>query len=394
VVHDNVRHFASNYGDKFNIEVFSSVQAITEPYEIHCYAQDGVRVTGVTTPHVADSDQRPKDQRMGEVFGAYLDTIMPDLVHFHCIQRLTASVVEATSRRGIPYIITVHDGWWVSDYQFIVDHTGENQLYDFDHTHAMMRSNDQGTYFRMMALRGALFDAYRVVAVSKSFASIYKSCGVRNVITISNGVSEISAPRRSRSPDGRVRLGFIGGLSKHKGYNLIRNTFVSEAFSNLRLILVDHSRPAGHSRREIWGTTPVDYIGPIPQKDVANLYSEIDVLLAPSIWPESYGLVTREASASGCWVIASDRGAIGEHISDGENGYTIDVSAISGLVRVLRHIDADHSRYLEPPIRLPTLRTAREQGDELARLYDEILNGDGAITRPRGLRSLRVQSAE
>jgi glycosyltransferase involved in cell wall biosynthesis/tetratricopeptide (TPR) repeat protein len=373
VVHDNVRHLAAHYGDKFNIEVFASLQAVAEPYEIHAYVQDGIRVTAVTTPHVADCDQRPKDQRMRDVFGAYLDVVMPDLIHFHCIQRLTASVVEAASERGIPYVITVHDGWWISDYQFIVDSKGDYRLYNFDRTHEMMKLNDQGSYLRMMALRGTLFGARRVIAVSEAFASLYKSCGVPNVITISNGVSRMRTPRRSRSSDGRVRLGFIGGLSKHKGYNLIRNAFLCEAFSNLRLIAVDHSRSRGYFRRELWGTTPVNLIGPIPQKDIADLYSGIDVLLAPSIWPESYGLVTREASASGCWVIASDRGAIGEHISDGENGYRIDVSGISGLVRVLRQIDSNHLRHLEPPARRVVLRTSREQGDELALLYDKIV---------------------
>jgi glycosyltransferase involved in cell wall biosynthesis len=123
--------------------------------------------------------------------------------------------------------------------------------------------------------------------------------------------------------NGRVRIAFIGGMAVHKGYRLTRNAFLNQAFAHLTLTIVDHSRSQGYSRREVWGTTPVEFIGAIPQKKIADLYNVTDVILAPSIWPESYGLVTREALASGCWVVASDRGAIGEYIVDGENGYTL-----------------------------------------------------------------------
>ena len=43
---------------------------------------------------------------------------------------------------------------------------------------------------------------------------------------------------------------------------------------------------------------------------MSHFYSEQDVLVAPSIWPESFGLVTREALSAGLWVIASDAGAL------------------------------------------------------------------------------------
>jgi glycosyltransferase involved in cell wall biosynthesis len=163
-------------------------------------------------------------------------------------------------------------------------------------------------------------------------------------------------------------------MAVHKGYRLVRSAFLSETFAHLTLTIVDHSRPHGYSRREVWGTTPVDFIGLIPQRDVFDLYCQTDVLLAPSIWPESYGLVTREALASGCWVVASDRGAIGECIVDDENGYIIDVSDITGLVSTLRQIDNDHLRYTRPPKKVTVLRTAAEQGEELARLYGKMLD--------------------
>jgi glycosyltransferase involved in cell wall biosynthesis len=375
VVYDNVRHFAKEYANDFNVEVFTSIEAAAGPYETRSYIKDGVRVTGVITPQEPDIDKRAKDQRMRAIFGEYLDSIDPALVHFHCIQRLTTSVVEAASERGIPYLITAHDGWWISDQQFIVDETGNRQLYDYDRRRQVMRTGTQSTYLRMTALGEVLFGARGVLAVSDAFASVYKSCGVPNVISISNGVSDILSASRLRSPDGRVRIAFIGGMAVHKGYRLMRNAFLSDTFAHLTLTIVDHSRSRGYLRREVWGTTPVEFIGPLPQKEIAGLYSQTDVILAPSIWPESYGLVTREALACGCWVVASDRGAVGEDIANDENGYIIDVSDIAGLVRTLKQIDGDPLRYLGTPKNVSALRTAAEQSDALACLYNEILKG-------------------
>jgi glycosyltransferase involved in cell wall biosynthesis len=60
--------------------------------------------------------------------------------------------------------------------------------------------------------------------------------------------------------------------------------------------------------REQWNQTPVTFNGKIPQEEMYKFYSKVDVLIAASIWPESFGLVTREAAAAGVWVVASNIG--------------------------------------------------------------------------------------
>jgi len=102
---------------------------------------------------------------------------------------------------------------------------------------------------------------------------------------------------------------------------------------------------------------------------MATLYGELDVLVAPSIWPESYGLVTREALAAGLWVVASDRGAIGSDIIEGVNGHLIDVGNAEALSKVLEIIDSNQARYTTRPKFDFVPRPIREQTDELFRLY-------------------------
>jgi glycosyltransferase involved in cell wall biosynthesis len=364
VVHDNVKHLSSVYGEDVHIEVFTTAVGGERDYEISCYVQDGVRVTAVSRPTLDAIETRITDDGMERIFGNFIDSVRPSVVHFHCIQRLSTSIVTAVRKRKIPYLITVHDGWWISDFQFIVDDNGEPALYDY--LNLALLENERA---RITQLRPLLFGASKVLAVSEKFADLYRDCGVPNVLAVANGVSNFPEVRRTGSVDGRVRLGFIGGASRHKGYHLIKYALLGRNFEHLRLTVVDAALVSGDSRSEVWNTTPVDFLPKYPESQVGELYATIDVLLAPSVCVESFGLITREALQCGCWVIASDRGSIGECVTGGYNGYVIDVSDADDLIRALSEIEKNPQRYLSPPPEAVPFRTAAEQADELAKLY-------------------------
>ncbi|TFF25066.1 glycosyltransferase [Jiella endophytica] len=378
VVHDNVRHYAAHHRDEFSFEVFCSIEGGSEPYKTSAHAADSVRVVGVTTPHQPDLDQIVHDEKMGKVFADYLDVVKPDIIHFHCVQRLTAAVVLEARRRRIPYVLTVHDGWWISDEQFLLGKDGKIVLYDHANPASQLGRVPAEQFAARMQLRECLFGAEKVMAVSESFAKIHRDVGVPNVIAVPNGGSEMQPLPRVPSPDGKVRLGFIGGLARHKGYHLIPQALINGEFENLRFVLIDHAMAAGTHRRDTLGTTELDIRPKVQQSKVAELYAELDVLVAPSVWPEAYGLVTREALLCGCWVVASDRGAVGEDVIDGVNGFKVDVSSSEGLLQALKEIDRNPERYLKSPAPTATLRRASEQAEELIGIYRDVLSGRDA----------------
>ena len=373
VVHDNVQHFGRYDACRFDVEVACSIEGDENAYRLRSNVFESIRVHGISTPDRRDIDRVVLDADMGTAFRRVLDVVQPDLVHFHCIQRLTVAVVQECWRMGIPYVITAHDGWWISNNQFLVnERTDKVETHDFSDPIAGAIA-DYNSISDIMLKRTALENAVHVIAVSRSFADIYRKAGVTNVISIPNGLPPIQPARRTPSNDGCVRLGFVGGLSRHKGFHLIKYALKSGRFNNLRAIMIDLSLAPGASRAEIWGATAVEFRAKVPQSKVPLLYSELDVLLAPSVWPESYGLVTREALHCGCWVIASDRGAIGEDIVEGRNGFRIDVSDPHALRERLRLIDATPEKFLQSTLERPTLRTATEQGSDLSALYLSIL---------------------
>lgn len=367
VVHDNVNLLHEKYGDEYEIEVICTLEGGGTPLGVTTYAENGVRVWAITAVPTPGGDMAPQEPKMVGVFNDLLEQIQPDLVHFHCVQRLTASIVDAVRHRAIPYVITLHDGWWISPNQFIIDGKGKQEFYDY-------ANRNSGNFpDRARALLRPLTGAARLLAVSESFAELHRRANLSNVVTVENGVSALRTMPPVSSVSGKVRLAHIGGATRHKGLHLVRNALMANDYSNLELLLIDHSLPSDAAVHEVWGTTEVIRTGKVPQSEISKLYASIDVLLAPSIWPESYGLVTREAMSAGAWVVASDIGAIGDDIVEGVNGFRVDISNYQSLADCLWKIDRDHARYIASPEELPALRTAADQVDDLVRVYKEVL---------------------
>ena len=83
--------------------------------------------------------------------------------------------------------------------------------------------------------------------------------------------------------------------------------------------------------------------------------------------------MTREALFYGKWIIASDRGAIGDQIDEGVNGFRIDVSTTAGLRAVLTKLNNAPHLY-KTPRSSTVLRSADDQAKDLAAVYSEILD--------------------
>ena len=328
------------------------------------------RISPIATVNL---DWQPDLQKSGLVFSEILNVWQPDLVHFNCIQKFSGSIVESCLKAKIPYVVTVHDAWWISDWYFLND--SKDRLRDpsewipFDPPEPISVG---AAIERRRFLTPLLSSAQAILGVSKSFTNLYRSCGFDEAIAVPNGVPRLKKAARRESKSGRVRLTHIGGQSKFKGYVLVEAAFKQRRFTNLELTVVDVTRIGGREHRCTWGTTPVRIVGKTVSEDMHEYYANHDVLLAPSLWPEAFGLVTREALAAGLWVVASDRGGIGEDVVTGVNGWIVDVSTPEGLLEVLSQIDAEPTKYLASPA--PThLRTSDEQADEILSIYRRVL---------------------
>ncbi|MEO0927720.1 MAG: tetratricopeptide repeat protein [Cyanobacteria bacterium J06643_13] len=374
IVKDNVDILKQNYGDEYEISVFTSDDGNPNPYEILEYSFEGVHVTKVSSPMVVGMDWQERNPKMYDIFSEYLEFNRPDLIHFHCVQRLTGSVVEAAADANIPYVVTVHDAWWISDHQFLVNDRGEECNYQQnDPIIAAGDSNDiASTFKRKRYLRRLLDRATAVLAVSEAFTEIYQLNGIIKTQANRNGI--IPQPRLPRQPSasGKVRLAHIGGMAAHKGYFLFKEAVEQAQLSNCEVIVISHAQVAGSVTHETWGNTPIKFLSKIPQTKIYEFYSTIDVLIAPSMWPESFGLVTREAAAAGVWVVASNKGALAEDLVSGANGDVFNPNDIEELIDVLLKIDREPELYQQLIERDIPIRTTQQQVRELNKIYHNL----------------------
>ena len=306
IFEDNI-NYLKNSSDEFDVHVFCSDEGVSPAGRMRFDQYKGTPVYRLSVPHMENMDWSPFNENNKRVFEKVVECVQPDLIHFHCIQRLSASIVEVAKERKVPYVITMHDAWWVSDHQFLIDRDGFLRLPSRDFISAFPPRGIAlaASITRRQRLSQLVDNATAVTSVSNSFTRIFQAAGVNNAVSIPNGVSSLAQRTRVPRSEERLVIGHVGGRSAHKGATLIEALLRSTPFKNLKLIMVDYKYESGRRVNRLGGLPPVTLCGPFPQSEVAEIYASLDVLLCPSIWPEAFGLVAREAQAMG---------ALGRHL--------------------------------------------------------------------------------
>jgi glycosyltransferase involved in cell wall biosynthesis len=253
-------------------------------------------------------------------------------------------------RHHIPYEIVMHDAWWMSEEQFLVSADGRliNPADPLGHFDQQPNPDEtQKALKRRADLYQLLENAQRRIAVSEAFKDICEGAGIKNIAVQVNSFTEMGKTHelkysRGEIPIVKYRLCHIGGMSIHKGYQLLRQAVyhLPKALP-IQFTVIDHRLASSiNNYQSTWNGYHVDFIAPIPMNEMPKFYREQDVLLAPSIWPESFGLVTREAVSAGLWVIASDAGALAEPIlkTEEDNGTVIRPNNLEDLVKALEDL--------------------------------------------------------
>lgn len=391
ILEDSVHYISEHYPEEFELYVLcaNANPDHNQPYRIDQYWSGGALVTRVSVPPRSWSDH--EDSRIESFMRRFVHEYQIDIAHVHCIQVLTASTLRALCDSGVPTVVTVHDGWWLSVSQFLLTPQGQVVKPGWAEWAAVELAGaapEQRSKLiaRRVDLMALLKRASRVLAVSETFAKIYREAGLTTIGVNENGVAELPAApmRRSRQEGTPIIIGFIGGLGLAKGYDLLRAIVRSASFSNLEFLITDHAMDYGSSRRSRWGASQVRFIGRYPPARVHELYAEFDILVAPSLCIESFGLVAREALLAGVPVIASDRGDIGRHITPGVDGWVVDVTTPQALHDLLKRLD----RGEEAVPAVPSERSFRhpaDQVEELVSLYRSLTRtpDSSGVLQPR-----------
>ncbi|OFT21727.1 glycosyl transferase [Neisseria sp. HMSC03D10] len=336
------------------------------PYSVIRYEYGKVTVFGVAVP--SEDAAAHENLRFDAAVKDIIELVQPDIAHIHCIQSMGVGMVDICREAGVKTLVTLHDAWWICPNQFMLD---ENEVF-----REQWNTEDE----RSKTIARALSKIDMLLAPSKYFAELHERTLGRDVLVNKNGVTRPLGQISKRKKD-VIRFGYVGGKTKIKGVHLILEAFRKHRFPNTELVVVDNLLNLGARSffdSDFDGVERFRIEPAYSQDTIDHFFSEIDVLLFPTQWKESFGLTVREAVLRDVWVIATDAGGVSEDIIDGENGTIIPFD--SGVEELSRAIAEVCERYQAMDdgavIELPKshIRTFAEQKEELAGLYQEILS--------------------
>ncbi|WP_264813430.1 glycosyltransferase, partial [Gluconacetobacter sacchari] len=126
----------------------------------------------------------------------------PDVVHFHAIQGLGVGLVDVCRARGVPYVITLHDAWWLCDRQFMVRADGRFCGQKRIDPRACQRCRPEARHLddRALLAGAALRDAALLLSPSASHRDLHLANGVdpARIVVHRNGFRWPVAPRSRR----------------------------------------------------------------------------------------------------------------------------------------------------------------------------------------------------
>ena len=389
IVAEEVNRYIQETGE-IDVSVVSLIpSSVSKKKTLHRYSVGGVDVYGICESKAAELHGGEPDASAPLVrkwLKRVIENIRPDIIHIHSIQVIGTSVIDLAIEMNIPYIITLHDAWWLCTLQFMIDRRGDYCDQRVIQKEVCIECTGRRSLVeeRSVRMERYLRGASRLIVPSNYFKELYADNGYVTKIN-KNGIREIGECGRYSSDrmakiGSEVVFGYVGGANKIKGFDNIVKVFKKIESSNIGLCLVDSSTNLGLTGYSgvMRSLKRAKVIEGYTQDNCNRFYGEIDVLLFPTRWKESFGLTVREAQERGIWVICSDAGGVVEDIEEGVNGRIIgfkdDGRELEAAVYEAARIVVERRKERNKRKKLPQIRKFREQADELMEIIREVIN--------------------
>jgi glycosyltransferase involved in cell wall biosynthesis len=250
----------------------------------------------------------------------------PTVASVHNLPGFSLSAWSALRRSGVPIVQVLHDHYLLCPASTM-----------YRHQHNCIK---QCSSCKLMRLPHKSMSQYvsGVVGVSNYILSRHLDAGYfegvknRRVIYNTRTAREIGLSFRQEIQTDSNRplsFGFIGALHPVKGIELLLRTYTEHEFPGSDLWVAGTGEIGYVDKlKRIAEGHPVHFLGRITP---AEFYSQVDVVIVPSLWNEPLGTVIMEAMIYGKVIIATNTGGSPEMIINGENGLLFNPEMPNGL---------------------------------------------------------------
>lgn len=151
--------------------------------------------------------------------------------------------------------------------------------------------------------------------------------------------------QKRRAPDpGRPRVGYLGTVRPHKGCHVLLEAFTREPRAASLHFHGDGDRAYLEGLKDRARGHDVHFHGRFDHAEVAGLLANLDLVVIPSIWDETYCLVFQEAMAARVPAIASAVGGLADRMTHGQNGFLVPPGDVGALASRLGAVLEDLPR--------------------------------------------------
>lgn len=303
-----------------------------------------------------------------EEFTKVIEQFQPDIIHFQHLINLSFKLPSLAKKRGIPSCMTLHDFWFLcprtifltSDLKICSNHSprhcldclqGEIEYYPIrNKVNGLWRTGKREikkvlnyakktkvlfslALWRPYWAKRVFEDVDIFIAPSQFLLEKYAQNGIdrEKIVLIRHGFDkdDFIDVRRTSSP--KVRFGFIGTIRAHKGIYLLIDAFNKiTGTAELKIYGRVTSSMVEDLKKRIVNSN-IHIMGELKKEDKRKAFSEIDVLIVPSICYENSPLTISEAFLSKTPVITANIGGMAELVKDGEYGFTFPAGNIEKL---------------------------------------------------------------
>jgi len=396
-----------------------------EEFSFSCGEVDGLKVTRVVNNLTRITDPRVfyDNHFFDQTFLSILRQERPDLVHFQHFIALSANLMRIAKDEGVPVVFTIHDFFILCHRIHLLkkdNHLCPGPLYGLEcvsclNDYYSLKPKDTRTNFFLKNkdilpfsfikwtkrffippkfLRESgyeVFHRYRFMYeilkipdallvpssfVKKQFLKYYPFIESRlKVVTL--GIFPVEGQKRHKEVNGKVKFCYFGNILPLKGIHLLIDAFKALPRGKATLTIYGSRNPwtevyYDQLKSQANGFS-VDFRGPFKRENLSEALRDQDIAVLPSICPESFSFIVREANSLGLPVIASRIGAIPEAIKDGENGFLFEPGNIGELRDCMVRFIEEPELLQKMALKMPKVKSMVEHAKELIEIYSRIL---------------------
>lgn len=344
------------------------------------------------------------------IFERMLVELTPDVVLVTHLMHHSPGYVAVARRWNVPVVLELHDFFSICPRAHLERRSGElcggpeGGRACAEHCFPGQQAGRLRWALRSQSFREAVRCADEVLAPSRYLAESLETLrGSGSPIrVVENGVAPFEAVvRPDPDPDAPLHLASIGVTVQHKGFHVVvdalrRAELPAARYTVLGMPLAPGARELQEAAEDVDGLE-LRLFGEFSPTNLPALLADADLLVVPSLVPETYSIVAREGFACGLPAIASRIGALPEAIRQGENGWLFSPGNASELAVLLQRLHDDRSlvERAAAGIQAGDVTSVEARTDRIEALLEEVRSrtvGDDGCASPE-LATMREELA-